>query len=183
MAVDGSSTSRTPTRVSNAFPHAESFDPDALPGSGLGRDAINYIRNSVKITMDAYDGTMHFYVADPTDPIIRAYEGVFPELFESLDAMPAQLHDHLRVPEELFNVQTRDVRRLPRDRSAAVLPDGRPVDRAPEAPGDTSTQTLPSEAYYVVMRMPGRGEVRVPPAPADGPAQATEHDRLGRRPE
>ena len=52
---------------------------------------FNYIRNSVKITIDAYDGTMHFYVSDPADPIIRAYAGVFPDLFEPLDAMPADL--------------------------------------------------------------------------------------------
>ena len=57
--------------------------------------------------MDAYDGTMHFYVADPTEPIIRAWEGIFPSLFEPLDQMPAELQAHLRVPEELFNVQTR----------------------------------------------------------------------------
>ena len=49
---------------------------------------------------------MHFYVADPDDPIIRDYEGVFPGLFEPMSAMPADLQAHLRVPEDLFNVQT-----------------------------------------------------------------------------
>ena len=57
--------------------------------------------------MDAYDGTMHFYVADPTEPLIRAWQGIFPQLFEPLSKMPAELQAHLRVPEELFNVQTR----------------------------------------------------------------------------
>ena len=57
--------------------------------------------------MDAYDGTMHFYVADPNDPLIRAWQGVFPQLFEPIDQMPAELQAHLRVPEEEFNVQTR----------------------------------------------------------------------------
>ena len=61
----------------------------------------------MKITIDAYDGTMHFYVSDPNDPIVRAYAGVFPGLFEPMSAMPADLKAHLRVPEELFNVQTR----------------------------------------------------------------------------
>ena len=73
---------------------------------------------------------MHFYVADPDDPIIRAYEGVFPTLFEPLDAMPADLVAHLRVPEELFNVQTRMFGRYHVTDTAAVLPERRPVDRA-----------------------------------------------------
>ena len=143
--------------TSNAFPHAESFDPDALPGTGLGRDDINYIRNSVKITMDAYDGTMHFYVADPADPIIRAYQGIFPALFEPLEAMPAQLREHLRVPEELFNVQTRVF-------GAYHVTDPQQFFRTddlwtvPQGATDSATQTLPSEAYYVVMRMPGEAK-------------------------
>ena len=57
--------------------------------------------------MDAYDGTMTFYVADPTDPLIRAWEGVFPTLFKPIDQMASDLKPHLRVPEELFDVQTR----------------------------------------------------------------------------
>ena len=57
--------------------------------------------------MDAYTGDMTFYVTDPTDPIIRTYEKIFPTLFTPLDQMPADLQAHLRVPEELFNVQTR----------------------------------------------------------------------------
>ena len=80
MAAAGSSTSRTPTRSRTRSRMPQSFDPGRpAAGPGLGRDAINYIRNSVKITMDAYDGTMHFYVADPADPIIRAYQGIFPD--------------------------------------------------------------------------------------------------------
>ena len=105
--------------------------------------------------MDAYDGTMHFYVADPTDPIIRAYEGVFPTLFEPLDAMPADLRDHLRVPEELFNVQTRMFGRYhvtdPQQFFRRTTCGRCPTSTASE-------QTLPSEAYYVVMRMPGESE-------------------------
>jgi uncharacterized membrane protein (UPF0182 family) len=135
--------------VSDRFPNAQAIDPT---GTGLGSDPIDYIRNSVKITMDAYDGTMHFYVADPNDPIIRAYEGVFPALFEPLASMPADLQTHLRVPEELFNVQTAmygryhvtDPQQFYRTDDIWTVPEG-----------STSEQTLPSEAYYVIMRMPG----------------------------
>ena len=101
---------------------------DRSTATGLGGADFNYIRNSVKITMDAYDGTMHFYVADPDDPIIRAYAGVFPTLFEPMSTMPADLRAHLRVPEELFNVQTRMFGRYHVTEPAAVLPQRRPVD-------------------------------------------------------
>jgi uncharacterized membrane protein (UPF0182 family) len=69
----------------------------------IGR--LNYIRNSVKITVDAYHGTVTFYLADPNDPIIRAYQRAFPGLFLSLDEMPADLLSHLRYPEDLFTIQ------------------------------------------------------------------------------
>ena len=78
--------------------------------------------------MDAYDGTMHFYVADPSDPIIRAWQGVFPALFEPMSAMPAELAAHLRVPEELFNVQTRMYGQYHVTQHADVLQQHGPLD-------------------------------------------------------
>ena len=78
--------------------------------------------------MDAYDGTMQFYVVDPSDPIIRAWQGVFPGLFEPMLGMPDGLVAHLRVPEELFNVQTRMLRPVPRHPAADVLQQHRPLD-------------------------------------------------------
>src|SRR4051794_2453543 len=137
--------------TSDRFPNAQAFNPAAtLAATGLGSDAIDYIRNSVKITVDAYDGTMHFYVADPDDPIIRAYQGVFPQLFEPLSAMPADLQKHLRVPEELFNVQSRVFGRY-------HVTDPQQFYRKDDlwtVPDQTSEQTLPAEAYYVEMRLP-----------------------------
>ena len=138
--------------TSDRFPDAQSFDPDVFADTGLGRHAFNYIRNSVKITMDAYDGTLHFYVADPNDPIIRAYQGVFPTLFEPLTAMPADLRTHLRVPEELFNVQTRVFGRYHVTDTQQFF---RKDDLWTVPQGTSSEQTLPSEAYYVVMHLPG----------------------------
>jgi uncharacterized protein len=79
---------------------------DAVPYSQVIQQAnINYIRNAVKITVDAYDGTPIFYVADPDDPIVRTYQHIFPTLFHPLDAMPPGLRTHLRYPEDLFLVQ------------------------------------------------------------------------------
>jgi hypothetical protein len=70
---------------------------------GLGR--FNYIRNSVKATIDAYDGEVKLYVFDPEDPLIQAYERLFPGLFTPASAMPANLRAHTRSPEMMFRVQ------------------------------------------------------------------------------
>ena len=71
----------------------------------LGRNAINYVRNSVKAVVDAYDGTTTFYVIDPDDPIIVAYRAVFPSLFKDIGAMPPFLRTHVRYPELLLELQ------------------------------------------------------------------------------
>ena len=69
-------------------------------------NGVNYLRNSVKAVVDAYEGTIGFYISDPTDPIVRAYSATFPGLFKSLDQMPAGLRAHLRVPPHQFFVQS-----------------------------------------------------------------------------
>jgi uncharacterized membrane protein (UPF0182 family) len=73
--------------------------------SGVPRDA-NYIRNSVKVTVDAYDGTVNFYVIDDEDPVIAAWASAFPDMFVTLEEMPDELRAHLRYPEDIFRVQT-----------------------------------------------------------------------------
>src|SRR6266849_3953310 len=77
--------------------------PYSDPVRGLG----NYIRNSVKVTLDAYDGRVIFYLADPTDPIVRAYAAGFPGLLQPLSAMPDDLRNHIRYPEDFFAIQAR----------------------------------------------------------------------------
>jgi uncharacterized membrane protein (UPF0182 family) len=71
----------------------------------LGNERINYIRNSVKILIDAYSGETTFYVFDSKDPIIAAYRAIFPVLFADASAMPAAVRKHVRYPELLLNVQ------------------------------------------------------------------------------
>jgi len=140
--------------ISNRFPNANAFDTSQLAdGSGLAGDDFNYIRNSVKVVVDAYDGTTTFYAADPSDPILRAYEGVFPGVFKPLDQMPADLRAHLRVPEELFNVQTQMYGSYHVD-NQAIFFQGTDRWTVPTLQTGQSGQ-LPEEAYYVVMRMPG----------------------------
>ncbi len=138
--------------TSDRFPNAQAFDPTTLDKTSLGSTPFNYIRNSVKITIDAYDGTMHFYISDPNDPIVRDYAAIFPGLFEQLSAMPADLRSHLRVPEELFNVQTRMFGRYHVTNTEQFFRS----DDLWTVPIQSSEQTLPNEAYYVVMRLPGQ---------------------------
>jgi uncharacterized protein len=92
--------------TSDRYPYAESGDRKQLsPGSGLDHP-FNYVRNSIKVVVDAYDGTVDFYIIDDIDPIAKVWQSAFPGLFKAKDQMPAGLADHLRYPEELFRVQT-----------------------------------------------------------------------------
>ena len=78
--------------------------PVSVLAAGAG--GINYMRNSVKVVIDAYDGTVAAYVAAPDDPIIRTLARIYPGLLRPLAEMPADLRAHLRYPEDLFRVQT-----------------------------------------------------------------------------
>ena len=69
-------------------------------------NGINYMRNSVKVVIDAYDGSVTAYQADSADPLVRTFVKIFPGIFHPLDSMPADLRAHLRYPEDLFHVQT-----------------------------------------------------------------------------
>ena len=82
--------------VSDMYPYSE-------PIRGVG----NYIRNSVKVVVDAYNGSLSFYMADPTDPVIKVYDRAFPGLFQPLEAMPDDLKAHLRYPQGMFNIQAK----------------------------------------------------------------------------
>jgi uncharacterized membrane protein (UPF0182 family) len=141
--------------TSDLFPHSTEFSPSELPsGSNLGTDPFNYIRNSVKVTIDAYDGRMSFYVADQGDPLIRAWQGVFPGVFKPLSDMPADLAAHIRVPEEGFDVQTRVYGRY-HVTDPLTFFQSNDLWTVPTPAPQGEQGTLPSEAYYVVMRMPG----------------------------
>jgi uncharacterized membrane protein (UPF0182 family) len=83
--------------TSNTYPYARRYR--------LANDPINYIRNSVKVVIDAYTGATTFYVFDTQDPVIAAYRGVFPSLFVDAAAMPVALRAHVRYPELLLEVQ------------------------------------------------------------------------------
>ena len=76
------------------------------PYSQPYRDGPNYLRNSVKVLIDAYDGTIDAYIAEPDDPIIQTYAKIFPNLLQPLEDMPDDLRAHIRYPDDLFRAQT-----------------------------------------------------------------------------
>jgi uncharacterized membrane protein (UPF0182 family) len=95
--------------TSDNYPYSQNANTAGVPGvSGLA-STFNYARNSVKVVVSSYDGSMHFFVVDPSDPIIRVYERAFPDLFTPLskaDKLIPGITDHFRYPEDIFRVQT-----------------------------------------------------------------------------
>ncbi|MDX1412329.1 MAG: UPF0182 family protein, partial [Nitrospirales bacterium] len=137
--------------VSNRFPYSE----PALWANRTQR--INYIRNSVKITIDAYDGTINFYIAEPDDPIVRTYARVFPEVFQPLDQMPEGLRRHLRYPTDLFSTQTEQYLRYHMT-DTRVFYNQEDVWQIPLelfTSNSSSSDKIEMEPYYVTMPLPG----------------------------
>ena len=131
--------------------------PNAQPLSDTYA-GVNYIRNAVKATVDAYDGSVHFYVSDPDDPIIQAYAAIFPGLLEPLEAMPDDLRAHIRYPEGLFRAQNEAylLYHLAADeRGAAALYNQEDVWAIPDQQLGTDRASEPMEPYYVIMKIPG----------------------------
>lgn len=79
---------------------------DRYPYSDPNSNGINYIRNSVKVVIDAYNGSVKFYIADATDPIIATWSKIFPGMFQPLSDMPTTLHSHIRYPLDYFSIQS-----------------------------------------------------------------------------
>jgi len=134
--------------TSNWFPYAQ-----PLPGGG-----INYIRNSIKAVVDAYNGTTEFYVADASDPIITTYRRIFPGLFKPLESMPPDLQKHIRYPEDIFLVQAQ-VYRAYHMSAPEVFYNREDLWQFPREPagidgvrGGVDAKMAP---YYINMRLPG----------------------------
>jgi len=125
---------------------------DHFPYSQRNTDQINYIRNSVKVVVDAYTGATTFYVADPEDPVIQTWQRIFPALFAPLSAMPADLRLHVRYPEDMFLVQA-DIYATYHMTDPQVFYNREDVWGFPRENygGDTG----PMQPYYVIMRLPG----------------------------
>jgi uncharacterized membrane protein (UPF0182 family) len=92
--------------TSERYPNAQHYPNDGSDLPLLRRRAFNYVRNSVKVVVDTYSGSLKFYVVDETDPLIQAWQHAYPELFTPPAGITRSLREHLRYPEDLFTVQT-----------------------------------------------------------------------------
>ena len=127
--------------TSNRYPYSE-------PTPRLG----NYIRNSVKAVVDAYDGAVSFYLSSPDDPIILAYAKVFPGLLKPLEAMPEDLRVHIRYPQDLFAVQARMYATY-HMQDSQVFYNKEDLLSIPRKAVDGQEREM--EPYYTIMRLPG----------------------------
>ncbi len=125
---------------------------DRYPFSEPHASGLNYIRNSVKVVTDAYDGSVTFYVADPDEPILKSYRGIFPALFRPLEQMPAALRAHIRYPEDLFSIQA-DLYQTYHMQDPQVFYNKEDLWALPNEL--LNSQPQPMEPYYVIMRLPG----------------------------
>lgn len=156
--------------TTDRYPYAQRVDTTQLAASSGLDHGFNYVRNSVKAVVDAYDGRVDFYVMPVDDPIIEAYRGAFPELFMDFVEMPLDVQQHLRYPEDLFRVQTTmwakyhvgapddfytgndywDVARDPGTAGAAA------GTQTTDAQGNvTATREARIDPYYLFTKLPG----------------------------
>jgi len=127
--------------TSNKFPYSE-------PVRGMG----NYIRNSVKAVVDAYHGTLAFYLSDPADPVVATYAKAFPGLFQPLSAMPADLQPHIRYPQGMFTIQARMYATY-HMQDPQVFYNKEDLWNIPKHMVEGQEREM--EPYYTIMRLPG----------------------------
>jgi hypothetical protein len=153
--------------TTDEYPYSQDVDLGTATDGDL-HGSVNYMRNSVKVTVDAYDGSMKYYIIDTGDPIVQAWSAAFPDLFTDLSEAPADLEAHFRYPEGLFQVQAtqfatyhvtdpavffqkQDVWQIPTDPTIAA--------NEPAATGD-GAPSGPLRPYYSLMRLPGATDER-----------------------
>lgn len=124
---------------------------DHYPYSQPVQARVNYMRNSVKVVTDAYDGSVRFFIADDTDPIIRTYAAAFPQLFSPIDQMPAEIRSHVRYPEDLFSVQAR-MYSIYHMQDARVFYNREDAWTIPQVGRGNQLRSI--EPYYVILRLP-----------------------------
>ena len=143
--------------ATDSYPYAQTVELDygverSYPLNG------NYLRNSVKATVDAYDGSVTLYAWEPSDPILQAWRNIFPNTVQPMSEISADLMSHLRYPEDLFEVQRSLLTRY-HVQDADAFFSGQDFWRIPEDPtfsGDAERPLLPP--YYLTLKMPGQAE-------------------------
>jgi uncharacterized membrane protein (UPF0182 family) len=141
--------------TTDRYPYGEQLDLSEATQGDLGGVA-NYIRNSVKVVVDAYDGTMTFYIVDPEDPLIQVWANAFPDLFET-GPVPEGIEAHFRYPENLLQIQATQYSNYHVTDASTFFKRSLPWD-LPQAlsplPGQKPTEAT-MRPYYVLLKLPG----------------------------
>ncbi|MBE9008413.1 UPF0182 family protein [Fortiea sp. LEGE XX443] len=152
VAADPSIGSDFPGVKNNLFWIVDAYTTsDRYPYSDPGNNGINYIRNSVKVVVDAYNGTVNFYIADPRDPIVRSWSAIFPKMFKPLSAMPLTLRSHVRYPVDFFQIQAEQLMTYHMTDPQVFYNREDQWQIPNEIYGD---KTRPVEAYYLITSLP-----------------------------
>jgi len=129
---------------------ASAFYPYSTPSG-----PVNYIRNSIKFVIDAYDGTTTAYLADSNDPIAATYARIFPQMFRPLDEMPASIRSHVRYPEDIFALQAQVFATYHMTQPAVYY---NREDQWEVPSVDDGGESRAMQPYYTIMRLPGESE-------------------------
>ncbi len=137
--------------IQDAYTVSDHF-PYSSPHAAAFGEGLNYIRNSVKIVVDMYDGTVRFYIMDPNDPVLAVYRRAFPGVFMDLNRLSADLKNHLRYPEDLFSLQA-DLYRTFHMTVPQVFYNREDLWVLPQE--KYAGKVAPMQPYYILMKLPG----------------------------
>jgi len=148
--------------TSNNYPYAQTFYSQNNDADLQALNGMSYIRNAVKITVDAYDGTVKYYIIDKDDPIIQAYKKVYPQIF-SEEPLPEDIATHMRYPETLYKVQTEVIKKYHLDPEDAKHPenistfytnqDAWSIAKYPDQNSAGGVKEI--DSYYNMIKLPG----------------------------
>ena len=155
--IDGYTTSAgypysRKTTLSNATTDALTANSTSI--TAQGNQSVNYIRNSVKATVDAYDGTVSLYQWDENDPVLKTWSKAFPKSIKPKSEISDQLMEHIRYPEDMFRVQ-RDILSAYHVKTAAAFYGGQDFWRVPRDPSTFGANAGNQPPYYMTMQLPG----------------------------
>lgn len=145
--------------ISDYYPYAQNYYTQSREPDLRALNGINYIRNSVKITVDAYDGTVKYYIIDKEDPIIKVYQKIYPGVF-SEEELPEDIASHTRYPETLFKIQTEVLKKYHLDpnneKNISDFYTNQDAWNIAKYPDETSPDKVRDiDAYYNMIKLPG----------------------------
>ena len=141
--------------IQDAYTVSDHF-PYSNPHAAAFEEGLNYIRNSVKVVVDMYDGTVRFYVMDPNDPVLGVYRRAFPGLFKDLNQLSADLKTHLRYPKDLFSIQA-DQYTTFHMTVPQVFYNREDLWVLPQE--NYAGKVAPMQPYYILMKLPGSDQL------------------------